>query len=68
MNNSINILNRNMISISGLKSIIYAGDEMCEFWTNLGKIKIQGSNLEILKLDLQDETIVLTGTFFGINY
>lgn len=67
-NSEVKVINRNLICVSGLKAVISTMQDECIFKTNFGTLKIVGLNLEILKIDLSNESVVVTGTFCGINY
>lgn len=68
INSNVSVINRNLITVNGLKSVIQTLDNECIFYTDMGTVKISGAGLEVLKLSLSMGYVTLTGTFYGINY
>ena len=67
-NHNINITNRKTINISGIKKIDNFDESEFLLETNMGYLKITGSNLEIIKLDTYQGDISIKGKINSFNY
>ena len=67
-NHSINITNRKNINISGVKKIESFDESEFLLETNMGFLKINGSNLEIIKLDTYQGNVDIKGKIDSFNY
>lgn len=68
MESEVRILNRNLVCINGIEEVIMLCEEICEFITKLGKVKITGNNLETLQLSLENKSALISGVVYCINY
>ena len=68
MNNVVKKIDDNLVLIKDILSVNIISDEICDFDTKQGNIKIFGNNLEILKYVSGDGTIILNGLIYKINY
>ena len=67
-NHNINITNRKNINISGVKKIENFDESEFLLETNMGYLKITGSNLEIIKLDTYQGDVSIKGKINSFNY
>ena len=67
-NHNINITGRKNINISGVKKIENFDDSEFLLETNMGYLKITGSNLEIIKLDTYQGDVSIKGKINSFNY
>ena len=65
---NINIIGRKNISISGVKKIENFDDNEFLLETNMGYLKITGSDLEIIKLDTYQGDVSIKGKINSFNY
>ena len=65
---NINITNRKNINISGVKKIENFDESEFLLETNMGYLKITGSNLEIIKLDTYQGDVSIKGKINSFNY
>ncbi len=68
MNHNINIVERQSISISGITRIDSFDDEEFLLETSLGPLGIKGKDLEIIKLDTYEGTILIKGVINAFSY
>lgn len=68
MENFVRVLDRNLVYVNGIEEAECLQDDSCIFITKRGVIKIFGANLEVLKLDMQNKTAVISGTIYDISY
>ena len=67
-NHNINITNRKSINITGVKKIENFDESEFLLETNMGFLKIMGSNLEIVKLDTYQGDVSIKGKINSFNY
>ena len=67
-NHNINITNRKSINITGVKKIENFDETEFLLETNMGFLKIAGSNLEIVKLDTYQGDVSIKGKINSFNY
>lgn len=67
-NHNINIANRKSINISGVKKIENFDESEFLLETNMGYLKINGTNLEIIKLDTYQGDVSIKGKINSFNY
>ena len=67
-NHNINITGRKSINISGVKKIENFDENEFLMETNMGYLKISGSNLEIIKLDTYQGDVTIKGKINSLNY
>ena len=65
---NINITNRKNINISGVKKIENFDESEFLLETNMGYLKITGTNLEIIKLDTYQGDVTIKGKVNSFNY
>ena len=64
----VSLSNRKILKLSGVKDIGKFDDNNTIVFTNLGKMKVIGSNLKIGKFCVETGNLVLTGKFDSISY
>ena len=67
-NHNISITNRKNINISGVKKIENFDESEFLLETNMGYLKINGTNLEIIKLDTYQGDVSIKGKINSFNY
>lgn len=67
-NHNINITGRKSINISGVKKIENFDESEFLLETNMGYLKITGTNLEIVKLDTYQGDVSIKGKINSFNY
>ena len=67
-NHNINITGRKNINISGVKKVENFDESEFVLDTNMGYLKITGSNLEIIKLDTYQGDISIKGKINSFIY
>lgn len=67
-NHNINLIQRKNITVSGVKKVENFDEKEFMLNTNMGYLKINGSNLEIVKLDTLTGDISIKGKIDAINY
>lgn len=68
MNHNITITERQSITISGITKIDSFDSEEFLLETSAGPLGIKGRELEIVKLDTYDGTIMIKGVIDGFSY
>ncbi len=68
MNHNITITERQSITISGITKIDSFDSEEFLLETSTGPLGIKGRDLEIIKLDTYDGTIMIKGIIDGFTY
>ena len=68
MEHTLNISNRKEISISGITKVVSVKPDLVQLKTCQGDMMINGKDLEVTKLDLENHTLNLSGTFCGLKY
>ncbi len=68
MNHNITITERQNITISGITKIDSFDSEEFLLETSAGPLGIKGRELEIIKLDTYDGTIMIKGVIDGFSY
>ena len=68
LNHSISIAERQSMQISGIVKIDSFDNEEFLLETSLGLLGIKGSNLEIVKLDTYEGTIMIRGVINTLSY
>lgn len=64
----IRIENRRKVDINGVESILSMDEKYIAIMTNLGKIEIEGKELEVIDLSRESKSIIIKGSFNGIYY
>ena len=67
-NHSINVTERKNIIISGVKKIDNFDDQEFVIETTMGYLKINGSELEIIKLDTYQGNVSIKGKIDSFSY
>lgn len=67
-NHNISILGRKSITISGIKKIDNFDDKEFVIETIMGTLKIEGEELEIIKMDTYQGDVVIKGKLDSLNY
>ncbi len=68
MEHSITLKNRANLNISGIEHIYSFNDKKIELRTSLGEMVIEGENLDMGKLSLDESVISIKGTINSIVY
>ena len=68
MEHSITLKDRNKLVISGVEHIYSFNDKKVEVRTSAGEMSIEGENLDMSKLDLDENIISIEGTINSIVY
>ena len=66
--NTISILSRKQISITGVNDIINFDESSILLSTECGKLIIEGNNLQITTLDVDSGNLVVQGTVNSVYY
>lgn len=64
----LKILDRCLLSLNGVNKIISFDNSEFILESNLGPVHICGENLELLSLNLEENTIKIKGKINGFNY
>ena len=67
-NHNINITSRKSINITGVKKIENFDESEFMLETNMGYLKILGTNLEIIKLDTYQGDVSIKGKINSLTY
>lgn len=68
MEHNITLKNRANLNISGIEHIYSFNDKKIELRTSLGEMVIEGENLDMGKLSLDESVISVKGTINSIVY
>ena len=68
MEHSITLKDRNKLVISGVEHIYSFNDKKVEVRTSAGEMSIEGENLDMDKLSLDENVISIEGTINSIVY
>lgn len=68
MNQSVNLIDRKTITLSGIKKIISFDNEEFLLESTMGNITIKGSELEIIKLDTYQGSVSIKGNIVSLSY
>jgi len=60
--------NRNNLEITGVKKLYSLDENLFVIETNLGKMKITGTDLEMQQLDIAEGILLINGTIDSIEY
>lgn len=67
-NHSVSITDRKLLSITGVKKIDSFDNEEFLLETSAGPLGVKGKDLEIIKLDTYEGTIMIKGIIDGLTY
>ena len=65
---SVNIENRNRLALSGVTQVGSFDEETIRLMTELGGLTIQGKNMHINKLNVDDGNLIIEGTINSCTY
>lgn len=65
---SLQLVNRKHLTITGITKIISVKPDLLQLKSNNGDIIITGQSMEVIKLDLEQQSIILNGKFDSIKY
>jgi len=65
---NLNLKNREELEMSGIEEVITFNEDKIILKSNLGRLDIKGKELNIKKLNLEDEEIQIAGYFNSIEY
>ena len=65
---NVNIVGRKSVTINGVKKIENFDESEFLLETNMGYMKIQGSSLEIIKLDTYEGDVSIKGKIDSLTY
>ena len=68
MENTINLKNRQQLSITGVEHVYSFNDVKIELKTNLGDMKIEGEKLDMGKLSIEEGMLNINGAINCIVY
>lgn len=68
MEHTINLKDRSSLVISGVDHIYSFNDKKVELLTSLGRLIVEGENLDMNKLNLEENIISVEGTINSLNY
>lgn len=64
----LTLSNRNSLNISSVEKVISVKPDLVQLKSSAGDIVIAGQNIEVTKLDLDQQTLSLNGKFDTIKY
>lgn len=64
----IKLIDRNLITLSGISKIVSFDDEEFLMESNMGNIRLLGEALELLKLDTNDGNVKIKGKINSLSY
>jgi sporulation protein YabP len=64
----LNISNRNLIAVEGVANMDSYDQEKVILKTSLGRLEIQGNNLHVQQLNLEQGKVTLDGEIVSLNY
>lgn len=67
-NHEIKVIDRNMITLSGINKISSFDDQEFLMESNMGIILLKGEGLEIVKLDTHDGNVKIKGKLISFTY
>lgn len=67
-NHEIKVVDRNIISLSGISKIVSFDDQEFLMESNMGMILLKGEGLEIVKLDTHDGNVKIKGKLISYAY
>ena len=65
---AIHIENRELMSITGIKEVISFNDVEIVLMTDLGELRIEGNDLRITKLNVDDGNVIIEGQIIALEY
>ena len=65
---AIHIEERSLMSVTGVKDVDSFNEQSIRLLTELGELCIEGSNLRITKLNLDDGQVLLEGEILAMEY
>ena len=65
---SIHIDDRRLISVTGVKDVDSFNEEFVQLLTEAGELRIEGADLHITKLNLDEGQVMLEGEFSALEY
>ncbi len=65
---NLNLKNREELEMSGIEEVITFNEDKIILKSNLGRLDIKGKELNIKKLNLENEEIQIAGYFNSIEY
>lgn len=68
MNQSVNLIDRKTITLSGIKKIISFDNEEFLMMSTMGNINLKGVGLEIIRLDTNEGNVSIKGRINSLNY
>ena len=68
MEHIIDLKNRSSLTISGVEHIYSFDDKKVEIRTTCGDMVVDGENLDMSKLSIDEKVITITGTIDGLCY
>ena len=65
---NINMENRELLKISGVKDVKSSNENIVEAETVLGKLTVKGEGIKIARLSLDEHILELTGYMYSCEY
>ncbi len=67
-NHSIHIDDRRLISVTGVKDVDSFNEQFVQLLTEAGELRIEGADLHITKLNLDEGQVMLEGEISALEY
>ncbi|MFQ6724219.1 MAG: YabP/YqfC family sporulation protein [Clostridia bacterium] len=65
---SLTLVDRKHLNITGVEKVVSIKPDLLQLKSSAGDIIVNGQNIEVTKLDLDQHSIALTGKFDSIKY
>ncbi len=64
----IHIDNRQLMSVTGVREVISFNEQEVQLMTDAGELRIDGNELHVTKLNLEDGQVTLEGEVIALEY
>ncbi len=64
----IHIDNRQLMSVTGVRDVISFNEQEVQLMTDAGELRIDGNELHVTKLNLEDGQVTLEGEVIALEY
>ena len=65
---SVHMDDRRLMSVSGVKDVDSFNEQFVQLLTEAGELRIEGADLHITKLNLEDGVVMLEGNICGVVF
>ena len=65
---NLTLIDRKHLTITGIEKVVSVKPDLVQLKSSAGDIVINGQNIEVTKLDLEQHTLNLTGKFDSVKY